>query len=204
MNNPIINSIFSVPIFEDNLDVNFKELSNWCLTTSDSSSPIYCGHHDRTRSSIHNATSELSILSKKIIDSAVTSYYKMQNPNGDFTNFTPPPIFFMKRMWCNIYNRNGYMDPHNHYESPYVGTFYLTDSPAKISFYHPSQYRPNDRYKVIPTPGKLIIWPGWLAHQVEPNFSDDIRISISFKLEFIIPNIDNDGRRMDTEMGVNL
>ena len=31
-----------------------------------------------------------------------------------------------------------------------------------------------------PTPGRIIIFPSWLWHEVQPNMSKDIRISISF------------------------
>jgi hypothetical protein len=195
-----VTNIFAIPIFEDTLDIDHQALVDWCIKSADTSKPLYCGHFIKHLPSIHDQTPLLADLSKKIVASTVRSYFKMQNPAKDFSTITPPPLFVIKRMWCNVYTKNGYMDPHNHYEVPYAGTLYLTSSPAKLAFYHPSQYRPNDRYTVTPEPGKLVVWPGWLTHQVEPNFTDDIRVSISFKLEFIKPNIDSDGRRMDDEI----
>ena len=200
-----VKTLFPIYLFEDILDIpNIDNIKQWCLDTSDVASPLYCGHFVRSRPSIHNATPDLQLLTDQIIQNAVKSFYQMQNPKKDFHSVALyPPIFIMKRMWCNIYNKNGLMDPHNHYESPYAGTLFLNSSKACLSFYNPNQYRPNDRYKVKPEPGKVVIWPGWLTHQVDPNFSDDVRISISFKLEFILPNVDQDGRRLDNEMTVS-
>ena len=33
---------------------------------------------------------------------------------------------------------------------------------------------------MAPIPGRIIMFPAWLWHSVEPNKSDDIRISVSF------------------------
>lgn len=200
-----VKTIFPIHIFEDVINIsNIDTIKQWCLDSSSSTSPLYCGHFIRNLPSIHDATPELRMLTNQIIQSAVNFYYQMKNPKKDTSRVALyPPIFVMKRMWCNVYSKNGLMDPHNHYEAPYSGTIFLNSSEACLSFYNPSQYRPNDRYKIKPEPGKLIIWPGWLTHQVDPNFSDDIRISISFKLEFIVPNINSDGRRLDNEMDVS-
>ena len=35
-------------------------------------------------------------------------------------------------------------------------------------------------WNVSPDPGDLVIFPSWMSHYVEPNMSDEDRISISF------------------------
>jgi hypothetical protein len=36
------------------------------------------------------------------------------------------------------------------------------------------------RWSVIPTNGLVVAFPGWLTHYVEPNHSDETRISIAY------------------------
>jgi uncharacterized protein (TIGR02466 family) len=45
------------------------------------------------------------------------------------------------------------------------------------------------RWVVNPEEGKLVLFPGWLMHFVEPNFSNDDRISFVFNIS--IDNVEN-------------
>jgi hypothetical protein len=36
---------------------------------------------------------------------------------------------------------------------------------------------------VVPSPGKLVLFPSWLVHYVENNLDDTDRISIAFNIE---------------------
>lgn len=39
-------------------------------------------------------------------------------------------------------------------------------------------------FTFIPNDGDLILWPAWVPHEVEPNYSDTERINLVFDLEF--------------------
>jgi len=44
-----------------------------------------------------------------------------------------------------------------------------------------NQYNRNI-HSIVPAEGKMIMFPGWLQHQVEANESDDARISVAFNI----------------------
>lgn len=108
---------------------------------------------------------------------------------------------FSSNMWVNINKKGDWNDIHDH--DPYAGTalsgvFYVKTpvNCGKIRFYDPRQfvtkapdmkyYNDGNHYHYIdPQPNLLIIFPGWLKHSVEPNLSDQDRISVSFNIKFI-------------------
>jgi len=46
--------------------------------------------------------------------------------------------------------------------------------------------------KIEPKPGMLLLFPNYLIHSVEPNFSNDTRISVVFEFRFINKGIENE------------
>jgi len=107
--------------------------------------------------------------------------------------------------WANINRMGDYHDMHNHPRSYLSGTYYLkvpkgTDTPHNradvrpnhITFYDPRQgvnmmsIRDDPyidpEYTVLPEPGLMMLWPGFLNHFVHPNLSQETRISISFNI----------------------
>ena len=100
-------------------------------------------------------------------------------------------------MWANINYQGGYNRPHVHPNSLYSGVYYVkatkesrelvvNDPRPGIQIMMPvrKQGRP-PKYlwreaHLEPVPGRIIMFPAWLWHCVEPNQTNDIRISISF------------------------
>jgi len=100
-------------------------------------------------------------------------------------------------MWANINPPGGYNRPHVHPNTLFSGVYYVKTPPncGKLVCNDP---RPGIQ-TVMPTrikgtppkhlwrechldvkEGRIIIFPAWLWHSVEPNESSDIRISVSF------------------------
>jgi uncharacterized protein (TIGR02466 family) len=100
-------------------------------------------------------------------------------------------------MWANINPPGGYNRPHIHPNTLFSGVYYVKTPPncGKLVCSDP---RPGIQ-TVMPTrikgtppkhlwrdchldvkEGRIIIFPAWLWHSVEPNESSDIRISVSF------------------------
>ena len=100
-------------------------------------------------------------------------------------------------MWANINPPGGYNAPHIHPNSLYSGVYYIKapkDS-GDLVFNDP---RPGEQLNMpaikkgpppkhlwrevhlAPVEGRIIIFPFYLWHNVEPNLSNDIRISVSF------------------------
>ena len=100
-------------------------------------------------------------------------------------------------MWANINYPGGYNRPHLHPNSLFSGVYWIK-TPAncgKFMIYEPRQgaqcTMPNRKEGKLPpelwrevhyTPraGTILMFPAWLWHEVQPNKSQDIRISISF------------------------
>ena len=100
-------------------------------------------------------------------------------------------------MWANINPPGGMNQPHLHPNSLFSGVYYVKSNPqaGRLKIYDP---RPGAQINmptrkpgnpgrdlwrdanIEPIPGRIIMFPAWLWHSVEPNKSNDIRISVSF------------------------
>jgi len=103
----------------------------------------------------------------------------------------------MGNMWANINPPGGYNMPHVHPNSHFSGVYYIKapkDS-GNIVFNEPKtgahmvmprrkDGKPRSHLwkgvHVNPIEGRILIFPSWLWHSVQPNKSNDIRISVSF------------------------
>jgi uncharacterized protein (TIGR02466 family) len=101
-------------------------------------------------------------------------------------------------MWANINPPGGYNRPHIHPNSHFSGVYYIKapQNSGEIVFNDPrsaAHMVMPDRVKDIKPPshlwrevrvnpleGRMLMFPSWLWHCVEPNESNDIRISVSF------------------------
>lgn len=106
------------------------------------------------------------------------------------------------RSWINV-GMNGYIErPHNHPGSFFVGVYYVkaNSGAGKLNFLSPNASSvttilpPMIEYPNAfngaeiahePVSGKLLIFPSWLMHYVEP--SPEERISIAFNASMILP-----------------
>ena len=100
-------------------------------------------------------------------------------------------------MWANINYPGGYNRPHVHPNCLFSGVYYVkanknsgilvaNDPRPGIQTMMPTRKQgrpPKHLWREVhlePIPGRIIMFPAWLWHCVEPNQSNDIRISISF------------------------
>jgi len=100
-------------------------------------------------------------------------------------------------MWANINYSGGYNRPHVHPNCLFSGVYYVKTQPQcgelvvndprpGIQTMMPTR-KPGQPPKhlwreahIEPVQGRLIMFPAWLWHCVEPNQSNDMRISVSF------------------------
>ena len=108
-------------------------------------------------------------------------------------------------MWANINPKHGYNRNHTHPNVLWSGVYYVQAPPdsGRIFFtdprpqalvmpplYAPNTPRKREAWSEVyfePIEGRLILFPAWLTHEVEPNLSDregpaGDRISLSFNL----------------------
>lgn len=96
--------------------------------------------------------------------------------------------FTMQSMWANVNEKHSFNYHHTH-EGYLSGVFYLKvpQNSGRIVFTNPavrSEAHPirSSNYAVQPQSLACIIFPSWLEHYVEPNMSDEPRVSISFNI----------------------
>ena len=101
---------------------------------------------------------------------------------------------FLKKIWVNVNPPGGYQPRHTHSEFAVAGTYYLKvpEKSGDITFFHPSPHveclqRLKPFYTFththVPCVGDLLIWPGYMSHEVSYNYSNKNRITVSFCLD---------------------
>ena len=104
-------------------------------------------------------------------------------------------------IWININNSKAFNTHHVHPDSDLCGVVYVTtpndcgniffDDPRTVHRMneHKNEHSLDNRYsyteiKYKPEVGKILFFPNWLYHGVEPNNSDKDRISIAFNMKY--------------------
>jgi len=104
---------------------------------------------------------------------------------------------FLGNMWANINPPGGYNMPHIHPNSLWSGVYYVKttkdcghlklEDPRSVSLMsrpkHVEGQLPARLWREAhfePVAGRLIMFPSWVNHCVEPNMSNEIRVSVSF------------------------
>jgi uncharacterized protein (TIGR02466 family) len=113
--------------------------------------------------------------------------------------------FPMFEVWINggWVNSNSYLNfnmPHVHPESYISGTLYFPptvggngDNMGNLTFEDPRDFSASEHLSFQPRPGRLLLWPAWLGHSVQPNpTKGKKRYSISFNIQVAFINREND------------
>jgi uncharacterized protein (TIGR02466 family) len=125
----------------------------------------------------------------------VDALYEMQNEVYKEEWLDRKPL--LGNMWANINYPGGYNRPHVHPNCLFSGVYYVKSQPGAgqlvvndprpgIQTMMPTRVKgqpPKHLWReahIDPVPGRIIMFPAWLWHCVEPNQSNDIRISVSF------------------------
>ena len=104
---------------------------------------------------------------------------------------------FLGNMWANVNPPGGMNRAHQHPNSLWSGVYYIkaTENSGDLKIDDPrncaSMIRPKQKQGKLPArlyrethykpvTGRCIMFPSWLMHCVDPNKSNDIRISVSF------------------------
>jgi len=128
---------------------------------------------------------------KKLVD----MLYACQKTIYEQEHLDSEPV--LGNMWANINPPGGMNRAHQHPNSLWSGVYYIKapkncghlkiDDPRSVA----SISRPNQKKGQLPSrllrethyepiAGRCIMFPSWLMHCVDPNESNDIRISVSF------------------------
>ena len=121
--------------------------------------------------------------------------FNMQEEIFEKEYLTEKPV--LGNMWANINYPGGYNRPHLHPNSLFSGVYWIKapEKSGHLMLYEPRPgvqcTMPNRKEGKLPpelwrevhyTPkaGTVVMFPAWLWHEVQPNKSNDIRISVSF------------------------
>lgn len=121
-------------------------------------------------------------------------HYQEQDPiyKKKAASFTGSEI----KYWTNINRTGGKNATHDHRLWHYVAVYYLqAEGTGDLTFYNPinltescNPYAPFvSPISLSPKNGDLVVWPAWLPHEVEHNFSDKERINVAMNIRFKTP-----------------
>jgi uncharacterized protein (TIGR02466 family) len=132
--------------------------------------------------------------SAQLVDDQVT-----YNSGSIPVSYRNRPLKFSE-FWFNVNPPGAYQGKHHHADNLLGGTYYIQvpKDTGAIRFYNPNNFA---NYKLfsgerthlmkltadlVPTDGQLLVWPGFLEHEVTTNLSTDgIRISVSWGIDWV-------------------
>ena len=147
------------------------------------------------RTNVKGWHSTTNMHTKPEFKKLVNALYEAQNKIYIEEHLESEP--FLGNMWANVNPPGGMNRAHQHPNSLWSGVYYVK-APKKSGYLKvddprssASMIRPNHKEGKLPTrlyrethyepiAGRCIMFPSWLMHCVDPNESNDIRISVSF------------------------
>tara|TARA_R100000995_G_scaffold46958_1_gene22266 strand:- start:66 stop:650 length:585 start_codon:yes stop_codon:yes gene_type:complete len=147
------------------------------------------------KTNVHGWHSKNIGSSQKEFEPLVNELYNMQNEIYQEEWLDRKPL--LGNIWANLNPPGSYNRPHVHPNCLWSGVYYVKaqENSGKIICSDP---RPGVQmnmpvikdgvppqhlwreFYLAPISGRIIMFPSWLWHSVEPNESNDIRISVSF------------------------
>ena len=140
---------------------------------------------------------ELKEIILREAEAYVANSYVQLRSNG--VQVPPPRPLTFANMWFNVNPPGGYQGKHHHSMNLLGGTYYIDvpEDSGNIAFYDPNPfaYLHNQDppamhmiipdFKVVTREGDLLIWPGWMDHEISVNKTKDKnRITISFGINW--------------------
>ena len=119
----------------------------------------------------------------------ILSNYNLSNKKFGLTN-----------LWINKNSKNNFNIIHNHPMSDFSGVYYhqVPENSGELIFFRGDrtnqmmaiQQSINDKdfcacYEIQPLKNQIIVFPSHLLHMVNPNRSDEARISVSFNIKLM-------------------
>jgi uncharacterized protein (TIGR02466 family) len=189
-------NIFSSIVAIENLDINNQEMIDHALYLKSKSKGVTASNREGWQSERFDLNQkQFQLLFSKINEMAQS----IHNQIGLKKNLQNK----LSAAWLNINNLSGFNVPHIHLGASLSGTYYLKGvesgangnivfrNPWIVDYHMPDYYIEeltnitSGAYPVLPEAGKLIIFPSWLEHYVEPNTANVDRISLSFDTRII-------------------
>lgn len=197
-NKKMIDKVFSVPLYQElvsNKSAIDQEISQ-ALTNSEFAN-VWQPDND-TANTTFVPGKQTNILAYHQMKATVIEIVRHAN---NFLKETKQPYkqnsVKVDQSWINTFEKNQLIGFHEHgYQPNTISGCYYHKAPANcgrilfknhnpfvVSFPHQSK----DFFNLVniePEEGLIIFFPSWLMHKVEPNRSDETRVSLSFNISF--------------------
>ena len=148
-----------------------------------------------SKTNVNGWHSQTNMNHKKEYEPLIQELFTMQNGIIQEEHLDIGPK--LGNMWANINYPGGHNQMHLHPNSLFSGAYYVKASPdsGRLALMDPrpgvQQNMPTRKPGKLPrelwretyydpVPGRIIMFPSWMWHKVEPNKSNDTRISVSF------------------------
>jgi hypothetical protein len=135
---------------------------------------------------------------KQLLNSATNNFIVLHKELGYKKNLIP----IIDNIWININPPGGTNQPHIHFDNILSGVFFLksNQNSGRLMFPHPAinssyhfHHKTVEKYNEnnstfchhIPQEGKMVLFPSYALHYVEPNLSNEDRISIAFNTKLL-------------------
>jgi len=187
----ILQKLFSHFIIVENLNLNLNELKEFAYSTQRNSEGRVLSNSGGWQSN-HFFSNQKNALSP-LFHEIEKTMFEVKN------EFSMKNTFYVDNLWININRKTNFNKPHYHPQSFYSGTFYIKTpkncgklcllSPAmgyetyvsNLKFENHNEYNISN-WNIEPRENLLVLFPSWIQHYVEPNLSQEDRISISFNI----------------------
>ena len=134
---------------------------------------------------------------RKLVNEAIDYYVQTDRLYGEKVNYYGIPTV---KYWTNVNEPHSKNAIHSHSLHHFVAVYYLqSDDTGQLVFHNPAnlvqECHPHSPFVSMsafnPKAGDLYVWPGWVPHETETNFSDQQRINIAFNITFETPMMIN-------------
>jgi uncharacterized protein (TIGR02466 family) len=179
---------FPTPIYAKDIEIDNDLLTNYIINWSKTDKGVNKTNKNGWHSdNIKNTQTEFTPL--------VTELFNMQKEiyQEEFLERQPA----IGNIWANLNPPGGYNKPHIHPNALWSGVYYVkgseksgnlicSDPRPGVQMVMPARKKTQlpkhlwNECHLAPLVGRIIMFPAWLWHEVQPNNSEDIRISISF------------------------
>ena len=178
-----IQSLFFQPIGIIFLEEDLKKLVDYCFNLKESRKLSNVGGFQ---------SNDLDYKKNKLINNLVTKITKYINDYSKILSLKYE--LKIDNIWANINNHKDFNLQHNHPESIVSGCFYIKvpENSGQIIFHSENKFFISSHnidkqnqcnsgsWGYGPKENLLLLFPSWLKHHVEPNLSNESRISMSF------------------------
>lgn len=139
----------------------------------------------------NNPCSDIDWLMEEIIE-VLDSAVKLYNQEDKTFSHRKKLDLITVDYWANVNQPGSRNSIHSHKPAQFSACYYLqAEGTGGIRFLNPSnimaECNPGSPfirdYMILPNDGDLLLWPAWIPHEVETNFSNKERINLAFDLK---------------------